>query len=75
MGINGRLVVILVNATGAKGLVTGILLDRRLGPATERTEIREGGIVVVVRIPQRQARERGRATHDWVPLARARVNT
>lgn len=55
--VSRRLVVVLVHRGRAEGSSADVLLDRRLGPATERREIRERRIVVVVRVPQRQAAE------------------
>jgi len=69
-----RLVVVLVHRGRAEGSSADVLLDRRLGPATERREVREGRIVVVVGVPQGQAAELRRAAHNGVPLAGAGVD-
>ena len=63
-----RLVVVLVHRGGAERSSTNVLLDAGLGPATERREVRERRIVVVVGVPQRQVAELRRAAHDGVPL-------
>ena len=43
--------VVLVHSKTALGDVTGILLGMRRRPASKGAEIREGRVVVVVRIP------------------------
>lgn len=63
------LIVVLVNTSRAEVLVTSVLLDGRLRPATERVPIRERWVHIVVSIPQRQIREGRRSAHDRVPLA------
>ncbi len=69
-----RLVEVLVDAGRAEGHISGVLLDGGLGPAAEGLEVREGGAVVVVRVPQRVRLEGGGAAHDGAPLTGAGVN-
>ncbi len=71
---NVRLIVVLVHSGIAEVLITGILLDRRSRPASERVPIIVRRIVIVVSIPQWQVRERRRAAHDRIPLTGAGIN-
>ncbi len=72
--VSRRLVVVLVHRGRAERSSPNVLLDRRLGPATERREVREGWIVIVMGVPQRQIAELRRAAHDGIPLAGAGVD-
>ena len=52
-----------------------ILLDSRTVPSTERREIREGRIAIIVGIPEGVRRKVSGTAHNWTPLGSRRVNT
>ena len=54
---------------------TSVLLDVGISPPTERSEVRERGVVVVVSVPERVLAELSRTTHDRRPLAVTSVDT
>ena len=69
------LVVVLVYASRAEVVITHVLLDSGRGPAAEWGPVGEGGVAVVVGIPERIFTELSRTTHDRRPLAVAGVDT
>lgn len=69
------LVVVLIDAGGAEVLIASVLLDRRLSPSAEGSEVGEGRVVIVVSVPQWIGGELSRSAHDRVPLARTAVDT
>merc|ERR1719456_1636252 len=68
-------VVVLVYTSSARALAALVLLDGRMRPAAERSKVRERRVVVVVSVPQRQAREQSSITSDRAPLRLAGVDT
>ena len=68
------LIVVQVHRGRAEGGGTSVLLDGRLGPATERIPVRIRVVVVVVRVPQREGAELSGTAHDRTPLAVAGVD-
>ena len=69
------LVVVLVYASRAEVVIAYVLLDSGGGPAAEWGPIGEGGVAVVVSVPERVLTELSRTTHDRRPLAVAGVDT
>ena len=69
------LVVVLVYASRAEVVIAHVLLDSGGGPAAEWGPIGEGGVAVVVSVPERVLTELSRTTHDRRPLTVAGVDT
>ena len=70
-----NLIVVHVHAGRAEGDITLVLLDGRRLPSSERAEIREGWVVIVVGVPEGVLGELGGSTANGVPLRSGGVNT
>jgi len=64
----GGLVVVLVEGHAAEAVVTDVLLDCRLGPATERRPAAEGWVGIPIAPPERKALPAVPLAHEGVPL-------